>query len=308
MSYLAFALEMLGNMFKPPVTTDYPIKPRTPVEGDRGKVVIDISKCIFCGSCQRNCPADAITVNRAKGTWEINPFSCVQCRGCVDNCPKKCLSMDPMYTAPATEKANILVQGTPPPIPQRPIVAKPPVAKPAVAAEASAPVVPVKAAEPKIEAPAVKAETPVAAEVPSKEQIMHELPITEQIVKICTQTAAKYNATVKTIELVVGEDSGFIGESIQMYFDVIGKGTVCEGAKLHITGVKPKLKCFACGEYFDRKPFSFTCPFCGGEGGPTEIGKEFYIKSVELDVPDEEQKEGSLEGYAATEEAESSSV
>lgn len=169
MSYLAFALEMLGNMFKPPVTTDYPIKPRTPVEGDRGKVVIDISKCIFCGSCQRNCPADAITVNRAKGTWEINPFSCVQCRGCVDNCPKKCLSMDPMYTAPATEKANILVQGTPPPIPQRPIVAKPPVAKPSVAAEASAPVVPVKAAEPKIEAPAVKAETPVAAEVPSKE-------------------------------------------------------------------------------------------------------------------------------------------
>lgn len=173
MSYLAFAMEMLGNMFKPPVTTDYPIKPRTPVEGDRGKVVIDISKCIFCGSCQRNCPADAITVNRAKGTWEINPFSCVQCRGCVDNCPKKCLTMDPMYTAPATEKANILVQGTPLPIPQRPVVAKPPVAGAAAAAKPAAPVV-AKPAAPAVATteakPAVQAEAKPAAEAPAVEE------------------------------------------------------------------------------------------------------------------------------------------
>ncbi len=114
---------MLSNMFKPPVTTDYPIKPRIPLENDRGRVVIDISNCIFCGSCQRNCPADAITVN---------PFSCIQCRGCVDNCPKKCLSMEPMYTEPATEKQSILVQGTPPAPPKKPII--PP--KPAVEATA----------------------------------------------------------------------------------------------------------------------------------------------------------------------------
>lgn len=117
---------------------------------------------------------------------------------------------------------------------------------------------------------------------------MHELPITEQIIEICSNTAAKYRAKVKHVTLVVGEDSGFIGESIQMYFDVIGQDTVCEGAKLSIIGVKPKLRCDACGELFERKLFSFTCPKCGGEGSPTEIGKEFYIKDVELDVPDDE--------------------
>ena len=120
---------------------------------------------------------------------------------------------------------------------------------------------------------------------------MHELPLTEQIIDICSETAAKYKATVKAITLVVGEDSGFVGESIQMYFDVIGQGTVCEGAKLTSVGVKPKLKCQSCGELFERKLFSFTCPVCGGEGVPTEIGKEFYIKDVELDVPDEDEKE-----------------
>lgn len=168
MSYLTFAKEMIGNMFKPPVTTDYPIKPRIPKDGVRGKVVIDISKCIFCGSCQRNCPADAITVNRAKGTWEINPFSCIMCRGCVDNCPKKCLTMDPMYTAPATEKQNILVQGTPPPIPQRPAVPpKPPVAKPAAPAEAK-PAEAAPVAKPAAPAEAKPAEAAPAAKVEEK--------------------------------------------------------------------------------------------------------------------------------------------
>lgn len=118
---------------------------------------------------------------------------------------------------------------------------------------------------------------------------MHELPITEQIIAICSETAAKYNAKVKHVTLVVGEDSGFIGESIQMYFDVIGQDTVCEGAKLSIIGIKPKLRCLSCGELFERKLFSFTCPICAGEGVPTEIGKEFYIKDVELDVPDEDE-------------------
>ena len=115
---------------------------------------------------------------------------------------------------------------------------------------------------------------------------MHELPLTEQIIDICSETAAKHHAHVKTIEIVLGEDSGFVGESIQMYFDVIGQGTLCEGAQLHIKGVKPKLRCRTCGELFVRKLFSFTCPHCGGEGEPTAIGKEFYVESVELDVPD----------------------
>ena len=125
MSYMAFALEMLSNLFKPPVTTDYPLKPREPLAGVRGRVVNDIDNCIFCGSCQRNCPADAIVVNRAKGTWIINPFSCVQCKACVDNCPKKCLTMDGHYTEPATEKADIIVQGTPPAPPVKKVVPPP---------------------------------------------------------------------------------------------------------------------------------------------------------------------------------------
>ncbi|MGN6715103.1 MAG: hydrogenase maturation nickel metallochaperone HypA/HybF [Anaerocolumna jejuensis] len=87
---------------------------------------------------------------------------------------------------------------------------------------------------------------------------------------------------VRTINLVVGDYSGYVGESINLYFDIIAEGTLCEKAKLNIERVKPKLKCTSCGEYFERRPFSFECPDCGGEGEPTEIGKEFYLKSIEI--------------------------
>ena len=64
MSFMSFASEMLGNLFKPPATSQYPFKPRKVYEADRGKVINNIDNCIFCGMCMRNCPSDAITVDR----------------------------------------------------------------------------------------------------------------------------------------------------------------------------------------------------------------------------------------------------
>ena len=67
---------------------------------------------------------------------------------------------------------------------------------------------------------------------------MHEYPVTLEIVRIAEKTAREKGGLVKAIHLVVGEDSGFIGESIQMYFDVISEGTLCEGARLTIRDIK----------------------------------------------------------------------
>lgn len=113
---------------------------------------------------------------------------------------------------------------------------------------------------------------------------MHEFPITQQIIKIAEKHATELCASqIKKINLVVGDYSGFVGDSIQMYFDVISEGTLCEGAVIEIEHRKPKLKCAACGELFERELLSFDCPKCGGTGGPTEIGKEFYIESIEIE-------------------------
>ena len=68
---------------------------------------------------------------------------------------------------------------------------------------------------------------------------MHEYPVTLEIVRMAEKTAREKGGIVRAIHLVVGEDSGFIGESIQMYFDVISEGTLCEGALLTSHGHRP---------------------------------------------------------------------
>ncbi|TCS80752.1 hydrogenase nickel incorporation protein HypA/HybF [Muricomes intestini] len=112
---------------------------------------------------------------------------------------------------------------------------------------------------------------------------LHEYPITKRIIEISEEFARENHAEeVKQINLVVGDYSGYVASSIDLYFEIIAGDSLCKNAVLNIERVKPKLKCTVCGEFFERRPFSFECPDCGGEGRPTEIGKEFYVKSIEI--------------------------
>lgn len=112
---------------------------------------------------------------------------------------------------------------------------------------------------------------------------MHEFPITKRIIEIAEEHAKEYQAEkVKQINLVVGDYSGYVASSIELYFDIIAEDSICKNAILNIERVKPKLKCSKCGILFERQPFSFECPNCKGDGLPTDIGQEFYIKSIEI--------------------------
>lgn len=113
---------------------------------------------------------------------------------------------------------------------------------------------------------------------------MHEYSITQQIIKIAEKSALEHQGKhITKISLVVGELSGFIGDSIRMYFEMIARDTLADGARLEIRYAPAQYCCDNCREYFERPRFSFTCPRCGGQGTPTEIGKEFYIDSIEIE-------------------------
>lgn len=113
---------------------------------------------------------------------------------------------------------------------------------------------------------------------------MHELPITQQIIKLAEKHATELCASrIKSIKLVAGDSCGFVGDTIRLYFDIISEGTLCEGAVIEIERVKAKMRCTGCGELFEREFLSFSCPKCGADGEPTEIGREFYIESIEIE-------------------------
>jgi ech hydrogenase subunit F len=90
-------LEMLKfvtkNLFSKPATRLYPAYERPAFERTRGRIVFDPKSCILCSICARKCPADAITVDRPNGKWELNSFRCITCGECVAGCPKKCITM-----------------------------------------------------------------------------------------------------------------------------------------------------------------------------------------------------------------------
>lgn len=95
-----------GSLFKKPETTQYPFEEKTAPEGLKGCIENEINACIFCGICEKNCPSDALSVDKASSTWTINIFQCVQCGACVRVCPTKSLSMNTGRPGIATEMAT----------------------------------------------------------------------------------------------------------------------------------------------------------------------------------------------------------
>lgn len=104
MSIFLMARTVLKSLFSPPATVKYPFGPAIPRENSRGRLNIDILRCIFCGICQKKCPTSAISVSRQNKKWKIARMRCIICGNCVDACPKKCLSLGGLYTKPALTK------------------------------------------------------------------------------------------------------------------------------------------------------------------------------------------------------------
>ena len=62
---------------------------------------------------------------------------------------------------------------------------------------------------------------------------MHELAITQSILDISLQAAqAQHARRIRAIRLTMGPFSGVVPECVQMYLDVLAKGTIAEGAKI----------------------------------------------------------------------------
>ena len=111
---------------------------------------------------------------------------------------------------------------------------------------------------------------------------MHEYHKAVDIIEDASAEAKKkgYQKVTK-IHLVIGEDSGYSGDSIRMHFEEASKGTICEGAEISVTPVKTMLRCPNCHELFPRKPFHYECPHCQTPGEPTEVGKEMAMDGIE---------------------------
>lgn len=113
---------------------------------------------------------------------------------------------------------------------------------------------------------------------------MHELPVSEQIIKVVLEHARRAGTRrVARVNLVIGDLTSFVDESIQFYFDFLSKGAEAEGAVLSIRRVPASVRCHTCQREFAPEGVDWRCPDCGGLGGEVLAGRESYIESIEVE-------------------------
>lgn len=114
---------------------------------------------------------------------------------------------------------------------------------------------------------------------------MHELAITQSILDIATRHAARARARrILAINLVIGELTGLVDESIQFYFDFLSQDTLAQGAHLCFEHAAARVRCHACGgEYPPPDSRIWTCPHCDALGGEIIAGREFSVASIEIE-------------------------
>jgi len=113
---------------------------------------------------------------------------------------------------------------------------------------------------------------------------MHELPVAQSILKIALQHAEKADAKrITDLNIVVGDLSSIVDDSIQFYWDIIAKDTIAETASLHFRRVPAELQCMTCLEKYHPTSKELVCPKCGGVGAKIINGEEFSLESIDVE-------------------------
>lgn len=114
---------------------------------------------------------------------------------------------------------------------------------------------------------------------------MHELSITENILRTCLAEAKKQGAVkIRTIHLLLGPFSGIVPECIQTYLDLLAEDTIAKGAKVKAQTLPLKVCCRDCLKESRITRASIACPFCGSLRLQILSGNELLIDRIEVDT------------------------
>ena len=104
--------EILSSVFKKPATTKYPFEKAVLPDKFRGKIIFHPDKCIGCKICVRDCPSNAIKINKVgdkKFEAEFDLDKCIYCAQCVDSCLKKALEVSQEFELAALDAKKLKV-------------------------------------------------------------------------------------------------------------------------------------------------------------------------------------------------------
>lgn len=111
---------------------------------------------------------------------------------------------------------------------------------------------------------------------------MHELAITQSILRIAVEEAERVGASrIDVIKVSIGALTDIVPSSVQFYLDALSPGTLAEGVRLEAATVPIAATCQACAHVFPAPNFELHCPLCGAVGTITQ-GRELRVESIEV--------------------------
>jgi formate hydrogenlyase subunit 6/NADH:ubiquinone oxidoreductase subunit I len=106
------AREVLGSFWKKTATITYPALSVEMPDKFRGRIIFHATRCIGCKLCVRDCPSEAIAINKiGEKRFEaiIDTDRCIFCAQCVDSCNKDALESSKDYELASLDKATLKV-------------------------------------------------------------------------------------------------------------------------------------------------------------------------------------------------------
>lgn len=112
---------------------------------------------------------------------------------------------------------------------------------------------------------------------------MHELSVSENILNIAVDYATRAEAKkITDIHIVIGQLSSIVDDSIQFYWDIISKDTLCEASRLHFQRKAAVFLCKDCDSEYTLNGEIEPCPTCGSIQLQIISGEEFFLESIEI--------------------------
>lgn len=104
--------EVLKSLTKKPATIKYPAEETNIPDRFRGRLKFESEKCIGCKICVKDCPADAIKIDKISEKFEatVDLDKCIYCAQCVDSCPKKALHATTNFELAQLDKRRLKVK------------------------------------------------------------------------------------------------------------------------------------------------------------------------------------------------------
>ena len=110
---------------------------------------------------------------------------------------------------------------------------------------------------------------------------VHELSLSSAIVNTVEKHA--HGRPVAIVHLRVGLLRQVVPDTLELYFEFVARGSVCEGARLEQQRIEATLRCEGCGYEWEIEIPAFRCPACSGAEVRVATGQEFEVESIEIE-------------------------